>query len=119
MLPSSSLLAETANRAAAGEPTESVAAGFHATFCRLASDVTTRLDRPAGSVIALGGGCLVNRLVGERLAAELEARGHEVLLPVNLPPGDGGLAYGQAVVAAVAAARGVKPRRVSEEPSKR
>ena len=69
--------------------------------------VTT--GEPPGSVIALGGGCLVNRLIGERLAAELEARGHEVLLPVDLPPGDGGLAYGQAVVAAVASARGVKP----------
>lgn len=108
-LPSSSLLAATAARAAEGEARELVAAGFHATFCRLAAELTARLGWPPGSTVALGGGCLVNRLLGEGLAAGLESQGFEVLLPRALPPGDGGLAYGQAVVAAVAAARGVTP----------
>ena len=109
VLPSTQLLTEVAGRAASGEKAATVAAGFHATFCRLAAEITYRATGAAPGVVALGGGCLVNRLLGGRLADELEAAGYEVLLPCNVPPGDGGLSYGQAVVAAVAAARGVQP----------
>jgi hydrogenase maturation protein HypF len=70
-------------------------------------------------VVALGGGCLVNRLLSDRLAEELEIRGFEVLLPHNVPPGDGGLSYGQASIAAVAAARSVQPRQIDEKSSER
>jgi hydrogenase maturation protein HypF len=108
-LPSARLLAAAAARVAEGEEPAEVAAGFHATFCRLAAQLTARLGWPAGSTVALGGGCLVNRLLGEGLASALEAAGHGVLLPRGLPPGDGGLSYGQAVIASVAAARGVEP----------
>jgi hydrogenase maturation protein HypF len=101
-----------AKRAAGGESPAIVAAAFHATFCRLAAEITGRLGLPRGAVVALGGGCLVNRLLSDRLAEELEAQGFEVLLPRNVPPGDGGLSYGQAAIAAVAAARGVQPRQV-------
>jgi hydrogenase maturation protein HypF len=61
-------------------------------------------------VVALGGGCLVNRLLRRGLGDQLAARGYEPLLPVRLPAGDGGLSYGQAVVGVVAAARGVEPQ---------
>ena len=63
-------------------------------------------------VVALGGGCVVNRILSTGLAENLEELGFEVLLPRNVPPGDGGLSYGQAVLAAAAAARGSKPRQV-------
>ncbi len=112
VLPSARLLAKVAERAASGDSPAIVAAAFHATFCRLATEITGRLGLPRGAVVALGGGCLVNRLLSDRLAGELEARGFEVLLPQNVPPGDGGLSYGQAAIAAVAAARGVQPRQV-------
>jgi hydrogenase maturation protein HypF len=72
------------------------------------------LGLPRGAVVALGGGCLVNRLLSDRLAGELENRGFEVLLPHNVPPGDGGLSYGQAAIAAVAATRSVLPRQVED-----
>ena len=119
VLPSTQLLTEVARRAASGEKAATVAAGFHATFCGLAAEITYRATGAAPGVVALGGGCLVNRLLGGRLAEELEAAGFEVLLPRNVPPGDGGLSYGQAVVAAVAAARGVEPHQINVETLKR
>jgi hydrogenase maturation protein HypF len=110
LLPSSRLLAEVARRTAAGEASALVAAGFHAAFCRLAVELTEKVAGSEKGVVALGGGCMVNRILSSTLAESLEALGFEVLLPKNVPPGDGGLSYGQAVIAAVAAARGVKPR---------
>jgi hydrogenase maturation protein HypF len=111
VLPSSQLLAETARRIVDGEDRAAVAAGFHATFCRLAADVTRRVT--AGlDLVALSGGCLVNRILGAGMRAELGPLGIEVVRAKNLPPGDGGLSYGQAVVASVATARGVRPHQL-------
>ena len=115
LLPSSKLLVEVAQRAAAGETPASVAAGFHATFIRLAADLTVRAFGEERGTVAVGGGCVVNRILSSGLAEALEDLGFEVLLPRNVPPGDGGLSYGQAVLAAVSAARGVKPRQVGIE----
>ncbi len=103
MLPSSRLLAAAARRLIGGEPAARVAASFHATFCSLAIELCT-LAIPAPTTVALGGGCLVNRLLIRDLVDGLTELGYEPLLGRNLPPGDGGLAYGQAVLAAVAAA---------------
>ncbi len=58
--------------------------------------------RAGGQSIALAGGCLLNRVLRELLAADLSARGFEVLLPVSAPPSDGGISLGQAWVAAQA-----------------
>ena len=112
MLPSPKLLVEVAQRVATGEAPSSVAAGFHITFCHLAADLTAKVAGEERGVVALGGGCVVNRILSTRLAENLEARGFKVLLPQNVPPGDGGLSYGQAVIGAVAAERGVEPRQV-------
>jgi hydrogenase maturation protein HypF len=110
LLPAAALLAEAARRAAAGEAAAAVAAGFHATFCRLAVELTARV-MPAGvRTVAVGGGCLVNRFLREGLAHGLAGAGYDALFPQQLPPGDGGIAYGQAVLGAVAAATGARPR---------
>ena len=102
VLPSAALLAAAARRALAGESPASIAAGFHATFCRLAAELTRRLAPPRSGVIALGGGCFVNRLLRRGLGETLSAIGLEPLLPFVVPPGDGGISYGQAVLGAFA-----------------
>ena len=53
--------------------------------------------------VALSGGTFQNRVLLERVAADLRRSGLRVLIPERLPPNDGGISYGQA---AVAAARG-------------
>jgi len=111
VLPTGTLLVALARRAAAGEPPALVAAGFHATFCRLAAELTAVVVPDGVRTVAIGGGCLVNRLLRRGLASALVERGFEALLPQRVPPGDGGIAYGQAVVGAVSAARGGEPVR--------
>ena len=109
VLPGAALLASAARRVVGGEEPARVAAGFHTTFCRLAAQLTARVVPPGVKVVALGGGCLVNRLLRRGLGEGLADAGFEPLPPMRLPPGDGGLSYGQAVIGAVAAARGVEP----------
>ena len=52
------------------------------------------------STVALGGGVFMNRYLTERVAALLAANGFTVALGKELPPNDGAVSYGQAVVAA-------------------
>ena len=52
------------------------------------------------STVALGGGVFMNRYLTERVAAMLAANGFTVALGKELPPNDGAVSYGQAVVAA-------------------
>ena len=52
------------------------------------------------STIVLAGGCMVNRLLVRRLATRIAAAGVRVLLPQQLPAGDGALSAGQVAVAA-------------------
>ena len=75
-------------------------------FCRLAAALAVRCFGAATSTIALGGGCMVNRLLQKYLAAALQDDELNALIPQQLPPGDGGLAYGQAVLAAASLQRG-------------
>jgi hydrogenase maturation protein HypF len=50
--------------------------------------------------VVLSGGVFQNKRLTEATAAGLTAAGLRVLIPERLPAGDGGIAYGQAAVAA-------------------
>ncbi|HEX3538875.1 MAG TPA: carbamoyltransferase HypF [Acidimicrobiales bacterium] len=84
----------------AGVPAGAVAAGFH----RAVADLVGRLATAAGERrgirrAALSGGVFQNVLLLRLARRELEARGFTVLSHRIVPPNDGGLALGQAVVA--------------------
>lgn len=78
---------------------EDKAWAFHdALACGLAQMMRFHADRLGIHTLVFGGGVLHNRLLRERLAFYLS--GFTLLFPRRLPAGDGGISYGQAVVAA-------------------
>jgi hydrogenase maturation protein HypF len=76
------------------------AARFHATLAAALADWAETAARRHGlATVAAGGGCLFNRLLAADLQQRLERAGLRLLLAQRLPPGDGAIALGQAVVA--------------------
>lgn len=49
--------------------------------------------------VALSGGCMLNRVLAEGLIRDLNASGLNALYPRRVPPGDGAVSLGQALVA--------------------
>jgi len=81
-----------------------VAARFHNTVVELlkVAAVIAR-DLTDLSKVVLSGGCFVNRYLTERLRRKLESLGFEVYTHREVPCNDGGIALGQAAVAAALA----------------
>ncbi|OGV91574.1 MAG: carbamoyltransferase HypF [Lentisphaerae bacterium RIFOXYB12_FULL_65_16] len=78
-----------------------LARSFHLTLAKMLAQTLRELAAREGvRRVALSGGCFLNRLLLRMLLAELEPSGLEVYIHARVPPGDGGLALGQAVVAA-------------------
>lgn len=70
---------------------------FHGTLAAGIADWISTFATAEGHVrVALGGGCLMNRVLAEDLCARLRARGLAPLLARAVPPNDGGLSLGQA-----------------------
>lgn len=67
----------------------------------------TTAERFGVRVVALGGGCFLNRVLREGIANALRARGLVPLIAAVVPPGDQGLSLGQARVAALAVEAGL------------
>jgi hydrogenase maturation protein HypF len=89
---------------AGGTPVGVVATRFHRGLAEAAAAAVADAAGGAGADAAvLSGGVFQNRRLLADAAAALRRAGLRVLLPERLPPNDGGIAYGQA---AVAAARG-------------
>ena len=73
-----------------------VAARFHSAVAHVTAEA---LARVGSETVVLGGGVFQNRRLLEQTSAQLAGAGLRVLVPERLPPGDGGISYGQANVA--------------------
>ncbi len=94
-------IAALAADADAGVPVARIGARFHNALAEAtASACAGEAEAQGVSLVILSGGVFQNRLLLERTAAFLRERGLRVLLPRRLPPNDGGIAYGQAAIAA-------------------
>ncbi|MFF3500536.1 carbamoyltransferase HypF [Streptomyces sp. NPDC003247] len=94
-----------------GVPVPVIAARFHRAVARAVLAVCRSARRRTGTgVAALSGGVFANALLDAECAALLAADGFTVLRHRRVPPGDGGLALGQLVVAA-RGRRTERPRR--------
>ena len=84
---------------AAGESVEAIAAAFHNTLAAATAALVRRVAAKEGRLpIVASGGCFQNARLAESVRAAL-APEHEVFLHQAVPPGDGGIALGQAVIA--------------------
>lgn len=92
----------------AGARAPAISGRFHNTVARATAAMLRdcAAERGKDLPVILTGGCFQNGLLAERLAGDL-GRDFRVFLHGDVPPGDGGLAVGQALVAdAVAGKRG-------------
>ncbi|SDF68453.1 carbamoyltransferase HypF [Sporolituus thermophilus] len=87
-------------RLARGASVADLAAAFHATVAAATVDMVGRISRATGiRTVALSGGVFQNITLLEQIVGMLEQQGLTVLLHCQVPPNDGGLALGQAVIA--------------------
>jgi hydrogenase maturation protein HypF len=85
----------------AGVPAGAISARFHAAVAQATVAVCGRLAAGHGTdQVVVSGGVFQNRRLLESVSAGLERAGLRVLIPERLPVNDGGIAYGQAAVAA-------------------
>lgn len=88
----------------AGVPSEVIAARFHGGFAAaLVKAGMTHINASAADTVCLTGGAAQNALLADLISDGFNRHGIRVLEHEEVPAGDGGLALGQAVVAAVAA----------------
>ncbi len=77
-----------------------ISAAFHNTVAAMVVEVCRRLRASEGIArVCLSGGTFQNMYLLERAVAGLRAGGFEVFLHAKVPPNDGGIALGQAMIA--------------------
>ena len=85
----------------AGIPQQIISARFHNTVADLVLQISLNIRRRRGiNQVALSGGVFQNRTLLTRAVANLTSEGFEPITHQLVPPNDGGLALGQAVIAA-------------------
>ncbi len=101
VIPSEALIRRVVDDVLAKQPASMIAARFH----RAVADVVVSAcdwirHRHGLDAVALTGGVFQNMLLVRIAVPLLEARGFRVLLHRQVPPNDGGISLGQAIVAA-------------------
>jgi hydrogenase maturation protein HypF len=100
-------VAAAARDAAAGVPVGLIATRFHRALAAATAQACAAAAEAAGvSLVVLSGGVFQNRVLLELTSEELERRRLRVMVPELLAPNDGGIAYGQAAVAAARMSEG-------------
>jgi hydrogenase maturation protein HypF len=82
---------------AAGVPISRISARFHNALANMALEIAQSVGRELP--IVLSGGCFQNALLTARVRSRLSTSGFQVYTHAKVPPGDGGIALGQAFVA--------------------
>jgi hydrogenase maturation protein HypF len=81
-------------------PPARMAARFHRGLAKTVVRMATQLcEKHAVSTVALGGGVFQNRIFSELVLEGLAAAGLPTMFPTQMPANDGGLAWGQGLVA--------------------
>ncbi|HYO00178.1 MAG TPA: carbamoyltransferase HypF, partial [Actinomycetota bacterium] len=94
------LMAALAEDLAAGVPQPEVAAAFHNGLAAVLVRVAREAAESNGlKTVALSGGTFQNQLLASRVERGLLEAGLEVLTHHRVPPNDGGISLGQAVIA--------------------
>jgi hydrogenase maturation protein HypF len=92
---------------AAGRPGEEMARAFHNTIALAVADLCGEIRAAAGlDRVVLSGGVFQNKLLTEGVVQALVDQGFHVYTHRLVPPNDGGLALGQAIIAGYAARKG-------------
>lgn len=95
------LVREIVRQMESGASRERLARGFHESVAAMLVEAVRRLaDRTGLDRVVLSGGCFANRLLLGAVTARLQKIGLAVFAHEQVPTGDGGVALGQAVVAA-------------------
>ena len=84
----------------AAQPNGWISAAFHNTVAAVIVEVCVRLRAAEGiDRVCLSGGTFQNVYLVERTVTSLRAKGFDVFLHSKVPPNDGGISLGQAVIA--------------------
>lgn len=92
------LLKELVGDILQGVSREEIAYRFHQTMARAIVDMAVRLGVGTGPMV-LSGGVFQNKLLTEAVLQHCQRHNIKVLRSRSLPPGDGGLAFGQVLIA--------------------
>ena len=84
----------------AGAPADKLALDFHIAIARASARIASEICVREGiDTVALSGGVFMNRFIIEHALAALQDEGFTVAVNRELPPNDGCISYGQAVIA--------------------
>jgi hydrogenase maturation protein HypF len=97
----SKMIEEVVLEVLAGKENSLISGRFHETVVQA---LVAAMDQISVSEtnrnVVLSGGSIHNRYIRKRITAELESRNYNVFFPEKVPCNDGGLSYGQLIVAA-------------------